>query len=178
MNAMIVALAASAIVGQIQHAGARYADDQLLATPVLNAPNRADDVHRPGFNGRIWRGPVILGPSPRHHPVVEGSPGPLAYGAGPRPHGTVYAHVGHMVISLDPWTRLPDSGFEDLERARNTWLRQRGYVGGVRTFVNDRYAGPRHETRADRSMPKPRATIRIAPEMPVRHGTLRVDAGG
>ncbi|MDX2146695.1 MAG: hypothetical protein SFZ23_04165 [Planctomycetota bacterium] len=114
-----------------------YRSPRRIATIRPYPANRVDDVHRPGFNGRLWIGESFRGGQQTVWPLGWGDPGPEGYGALDNPWQTVYARVDHQVIPLNPWIRIPDTGLQDFERARNEWLRERGYVGGVRTFVND-----------------------------------------
>ena len=74
-------------------------------------------------------------------------------------------------------------GLKRLEAARNFWLKEQGYTGGVRTFVNDLYAWKQaeaktaDETQASTTVPTPRATLTLPADMPIQRRRIRVDAG-
>ena len=121
----LCALLASAAVacGTVPHLGPHYRTDRLLATPALYPANMTDDAHRPGFNGALFRTRPIIGPGHGPYARVYGQPGPEYYGAWGEADQRVYIYVGHLVVSISPWTRIPEEGLEDFERARNDWLR-------------------------------------------------------
>ncbi|MFG0283693.1 MAG: hypothetical protein ACF8R7_04665 [Phycisphaerales bacterium JB039] len=82
------------------------------------------------------------------------------------------AHDGPF-LGTNPFTRAIAKTQERLERARQDWLRDNGYVGGVATFVN---APARAAGAGDSAeLPKPRATIRM-PEGSSGGGNFRVEA--
>lgn len=174
MSAMVVAAAAS--IGQVAYLGESNPDRGLLATPAPYPAGWVDDVRRPGFNGRLWEGRPVIGGMPSVIPCDSGSPGPLAYGGGACRHELAYVRVGHLTVAIDPFERLNDEGLKRLERARQAWLRERGYTGGVRTFVNDVYAyGPAPSAQTSNIVP--RATIELPADMPrIRPGRQQVDA--
>lgn len=109
----------------------------LLATRPPYPYNRADDVRRPGFNGREWIGRPVIGGVDTGYPIGWADPGPAAYGADELDAPRVWVKVGTEAISINPWEEFNEEGLNRLERARNEWLAQHGYVGGVRTFTND-----------------------------------------
>ena len=91
----------------------------------------------------------------------------------------ISVRVNHTPIAISPWNRLDASGLERLELARNEWLRANGYILGVRTFVNPRFA-PADEAQAEEaSMPVPRATIRrhSVPQGPDKMQVMRPVSG-
>jgi hypothetical protein len=175
MDFATIALAASLGLGQVYVGGKCVGEDCLLATCRDYPANMVDGTDRPGFNGRLYlRRPVIGGLQGYH---ASGCDAPATYGAYGFEHELVWARVGHQPIALDPFTQLPRTMVR-LERARATWLRQNGYTGGVRTFVNDAYLyqnvdedGEAHAS----ATPTPRATIKV-PESWRRTPTLRVQA--
>jgi hypothetical protein len=75
-------------------------------------------------------------------------------------------------LGTNPGTRAIEKTQERLERARQQWLRDNGWVGGVATFVN-----PGPDTLGDEATeaPKPRATIRM-PAGSSGGGNFRVEA--
>lgn len=88
----------------------------------------------------------------------------------------------HCGRAVDALTRRPTGvtqGFSsqtarrveaDLGHARNTWLREQGFVGGVRTFRNPVAAG---DTTAE-SAPEPAGWFRRPPELPRTRSTEQV----
>jgi hypothetical protein len=158
-----------------------------IATPAPYPAAMADDVQRPGFNGRVWVS----------RPVIGGQQGPYAsgcscqaerYGAYGNENATVYVRVGGQVIGINAFEPITKNGLRRLEEARNFWLRENGYVGGVRTFVNDAYVKVAEPIARASDSPaparagvstkiEPRATIQLPADMPRRSNRLRVDAG-
>jgi hypothetical protein len=153
-------------------------DHRRLATMAPYPAGRADDVRRPGFNGRLWIGESIVGPHTTSWPLGWGDPGPVGYGGLDDEFARVYARVGQLVVGMTPWIGIHEGGLSDLEDARNEWLKEQGFVGGVRTFVNDAHLDrwTAKDTRpaaaeelltsaagahAAFKMPEPRATITI-----------------
>jgi hypothetical protein len=159
-------------------------DNTRLGRPIAtSAPypaGMADDVHRPGFNGRLWVS----------RPIIGGMQGPYAteesllaerYGGYGDEDSSVYARVGSLVVGINAFESIPQNGLRRFEQARNFWLQEQGYTGGVRTFVNDAYVWrkPDGEPRVEsKAKPEPLATIRVPEDMPRRKNRLRVDAGG
>jgi len=145
-------------------------EGRRLATRAPYPRGRADDVRRPGFNGRLWLGERFIGgetpdwSSPAY--MNWAGPGPTAYGAVGSEMQTVYARVGKLTIGINPWEAFHAEGLGELEAARNEWLKERGYVVGVRTFVNDLYVGNFMGGMAQRSQIVPRATIEMPADMP------------
>jgi hypothetical protein len=188
----LVVVAGTAALGQVDHYmqnghyGGVVRDQRPIATPSLYPPGMADDVRRPGYNGRLWVSRPIMG-SVQQGPyaVDSGTPGTESYGAyGSENDPIVYARVCHLVVGVDPWQTIPQAGYRRYEQARNFWLQEQGYTGGVRTFVNDAYvwksdqaAGEQHASSA-KSDPAPRATIQLPADMPRQRRRIRVDAGG
>lgn len=155
----------------------RDRDSHPLATRPAYPQGRADDVRRPGFNGKEWRGESIVG-GRTTWPQAWRDPGPAAYGAIGDENAVVYARVGDVVVALSPWEY---AGNERLEYARQAWLKENGYVGGVRTFVNDTLRRPESvasaETAAKKSEIVPRAIITVPIDMPrfKSHQEVRAD---
>lgn len=140
--------------------------------------NTVDSTRRPGFNGREWANrPIIGGVDAWAHDC--GNPGPEAYGAWGQCHRTMYVHVGNQVMGMSPWTRVDQETLHRYELARDAWLRRHNYTGGVRTFTNDLYRPEFAGLVAveEASLPTPRATIFLPPDMPLRRPTPMVDAG-
>lgn len=156
-----------------------------LATSPMYPASMADSVHRPGFNGRLHMTRPVMGGHDGPYATVTGNPGADYYGAWGAEHQIVWARAGHLAVGINPWDRIPDAGLGHFERARVTWLRERGYSGGVRTFVND--ASLHHHADAHAStpasaietigpgLPQPRATIHFPDGLPKRP-RFQVDA--
>ncbi len=147
-----------------------------IATPAVYPAGMADDVHRPGFNGRLWLTRPIIGGMQGPYATEEGL---LAerYGGYGSEDATVYARVGSLVVGISAYEPITKNGLRRFEQARNFWLQEQGYTGGVRTFVNDAYVfrkedgSPRAEAPAKA---EPLATIRVPDDMPRRRNRLRV----
>jgi hypothetical protein len=153
-----------------------------IATPAPYPAGLADSVRRDGFNGKLYITRPVMG-------GYDAPPNPEAdqYGAYMDQPQCVRARVGHLVVPIDPYTPWTKQGHRDLEAARNFYLQEQGYTGGVRTFVNDavvframeRAAEQPAEPHADASgkadgLPQPRATFRLAPDAPRQRSRLRV----
>lgn len=144
---MLEVLAIAAVVHAVQPVHPGHSNRYQGTRNIAGCPmpvTRTDDVHRPGFNGRLWHGHAIIGGTPSHHASCA-QPGALAYGA--RDHGqVVLARVGHLSVGISPWQRWNDESFPRYEAARQQWLREQGYTGGVRTLMNDlAHHHPAHE---------------------------------
>jgi hypothetical protein len=163
-------------------------DNTRLGRPIATvAPypeGMADDVHRPGFNGMVWASRPIIGGTQGPYPDGYGHYSEQ-YGAFGNENAAVYVRVGGLVVAVNAFEPIPQNGMRRFEEARNFWLKENGYVGGVRTFVNDAYApkaeaaAPAGETTTVSAKTKiePRATIQLPADMPRRSNRLRVDAG-
>lgn len=139
-----------------------WGNGRSLATPRPYPAGRVDDVNRPGFNGREWIGRPIIGPRTSEWPLDWAAPGPAAYGADEFDGSSVYALVGQTVVAFSPWEAFEGIGLQHLEAARQDWLREQGFTGGVRTFRNEAYNG---RTRIAAHKIEPRATIQLGPEI-------------
>jgi hypothetical protein len=171
LNVAIIALAMAAAAGPIHTPGFSHGGQRSLATPLTYPQGRADSVHRPGFNGRIWIGSITVGPQDGHYASGANDPGAAAYG-GVDVDQRVLARIGTEVVGFSPWTSFSGNGLHRYETARQEWLKEQGYVGGVRTFVNDLYLEKvEHFAQADepaaggRHKIEPRAIIQVAPEV-------------
>lgn len=165
-------MAAAMSLGQVYVGGLCPGEERLLVTPPPYPGNMVDDVHRPGFNGRYYLRRPVIGGMAGPYALARSEQGAEAYGAFGSESEVVWARVNHQPIALDPFTRLP-SGMVLQERARELWLRQHGYTGGVRTHVNDLYVFDGDESEEMASKPTPRATIQV-PESWRRTPTLEV----
>jgi hypothetical protein len=143
---------------------------RLLASPASYPARVADDAHRPGFNGRVFRTRPIVGPG--HGPYLRDEPGPGAgaYGAWGQEGRLIFVRHNHQVLAIRAFERI---GVEPLERSRQAWLRREGYVGGVRTFVTD---APRGTGGQASGLPQPRGIIELSPDAPRQRARPMVDA--
>lgn len=157
-----------------------------LATCPPYPDRRADSVLRPGFNGRLFLTTPIMG-GVDMVPSGCDQPGAEYYGAVDGGQ-TVYLRVGELTVGINPWHQWNDESFPRFEAARQEWLKERGYIGGVRTFVNDANftysAVPTRVVTADDAPAarpageiKPRAIIELPPDMPRFRSRMQVDAG-
>jgi hypothetical protein len=190
MLGSLISVAAVAAVGQVYSVGAPNASDRPIATIAPYPAGMADDVHRPGFNGRMWVSRPIIGGMKGPYPLGWPSPGPEAYGAFDNQDAVVYAKSGHLIVPITPWVRIEPQGLKQLRRAQGFWLREHGYTGGVRTFVNDLYVWdaedvkdvamvePRAEAPAKNgdALPEPVIKFELPAEMPRRRNRIRVEA--
>jgi hypothetical protein len=181
---MIVPIFAIAAMsaGEVPHLGPGN-PNRPIATIAPYPYGMADDVRRPGYNGRLWVSRPILG-AIQQGPYPEGwqAPGPEAYGAFNNQDATTYVRIAHLVVGITPWVGVNKQGLQTYENARQFWLQEQGYTGGVRTFVNDLYlwvpdAKGQEEASAE-VHGGPRATIQLPADMPRQRRRLRVDAGG
>lgn len=174
----------------------------LIETIALAAALTAcDPTNNPGFsvpgsgtrslatpaphyvNGRLWVGRPIIGNVESVHAHSHENPGAAAYGAvddGQR----VYALIGDLAIGISPWQRWENESYPRFEAARDQWLAENGYTGGVRTFVNDaNYVrtidadGDWSQPRMQRREIRPRGVIELPADMPRYRSRMRVDAG-
>lgn len=144
------------------------------------------------YNGRLWISRPMIGVNPEHpqHPLhaqhAHGwrGPGPGAYGADEHDFSSVYAKIGSVVSSFSPWETVRGSGNHSLEAARQKWLAERGYTGGVRTFVNDLYMDryvvvTEHAAASgDTKTVEPRATIHMPIDQPRFKSRMHVQNDG
>ncbi len=168
------AISASAVSAAPNYTGQWSGYNDLLVTPAPHPGNTVDSPAR-AENGRVWHSRPI-----GTHQTVH-SPGAAAYGApASEEDRLIYVRVNHIAVAISPWDSLNENGFEDLEHARNVWLRANGYVQHVRTFVNSRYVQEEEAVATNVSTnPKPRATIRrhSVPKGPSKMQVMRPISG-
>lgn len=168
--------------------GSRFGRDAALVTPAPYPPARTDDAFR-AERSRVWVSTTPVGSRTPTAQRVLGAPGPASYGATANASERapeVLVRIGHTPIAIDPFTRIEGAGsLARLERARNLWLAEQGYVLHVRTHTNGAPRQPAHAqaavTPAEAApanaapLPRPRATIRITPDEPrPRRDRMRV----
>ncbi len=167
IEALVLAAAATAAQPVLPGFGNHYSG-------VQNYAGCAAEV-----NGRIW--------IPDSCCSCE-NPGAAYYGTHDSGQ-TVYARIGHLTIGISPWQQLNDESMPLLEAARQNWLRDHGYTGGVRTFMNDavEVCGEQcatAEVTAEDATPiwkreiKPRMILPMPEDMPALRSRMQVDAAG
>ncbi|TVQ62707.1 MAG: hypothetical protein EA378_05100 [Phycisphaerales bacterium] len=135
----------------------------------------AHSIRQNPTSGRLWVGRDFIGGAERPLPLLRREPGPTAYGAPSADLRLIRARINNSVVGINPWARIHGIGsLETLESARNQWLKENGYTGGVRTFVNPRHresylnspAGRRHALAAYAHQGQHRATPRHPGDRP------------
>lgn len=156
------------------YSGTPRQGERHLATRPPYPERMADDVRRPGANGRHFVSRGFIGdPNGKYEkrwPLAWGDPGPAAYGADEEDSSVAYVRVADTAVSISPWEAVDLAGYQNLERGRQEWLKERGYTGGVRTFTNPVYrrrpADASLASSPRESLPKPRMIIDLPPDMP------------
>lgn len=172
-------LTLTAAVLAVALAGPATREDRALATPRAYPSGRADSVHRPGFNGRLYVTLSTPGPVTTHYATDSLAE---SYGAAGHEDAAVHAVIGQNIVTMSPWVTIDGDGRKNFEKARQQWLKEHNFVGGVRTFVNDAYIAkhlPQHamakaESKPSRGTIEPRAVIQIAPETPRLRSKMQV----
>lgn len=181
---MLTALCVAAAASALGAPNAPWDRQNPLATPRPYPANIVDSTARPGFNGRVWVGREIVGGQPTVWRADWCSPGPARYGAHEYNHATAYVRVNTLAIPISPWCSFTRGGDSVFERGRTQWLRERNYVGGVRTFVHPSRIEHTHAPYAHhwaegshRRHVEPRATIRMSHPV-TRRTPVRVGIDG
>jgi len=164
-----------------------------IAAAVTAAPTNQPGYGRPNsgvthlaecspsrpITGNLWQGQVIIGGMHSASCCGCEEPGPCAYGAR-GVEASVPVQVGQLRVPISPWKRWNDRSYRQFEAARQQWLRENGYVGEVRTFMNDLvYAHHGHEhAQADTTGIDltPKATIVLPADMPRMKSRMQVEA--
>lgn len=152
MSAMLAAVAVVSM-GQFQYLGHAYeaqSPERPIAAPSPIVYDRAMNWSGVEQVGREWHGRTIVGGRMQQMPLAWGSPGPAAYGADEYDFRTLPARVGTVQVAVSPWVEIPRRGsLERMERARQLWLHEQGYVGGTRVFRNPVYDRTDSYAKAD-----------------------------
>ncbi len=152
----------------------RVARDAVLAEQAPYPAGRVDSVHRPEL-GRVWMSRSPIGSRTPIAEQVFPEPGPASYGAAAdHVNDLILVRVNTQLIEINPWERIDNRGLQHLEYARNQWLKEQGWVGGVRTHVNPMHLRDEGDAMYGPSTPTPRATIRLNDEVPRRPYKMRV----
>jgi hypothetical protein len=155
----------------------------VYAFPALNENGHA-------ANGRVYRGVAIIGGLPSA-PSSDLAHAAASYGAAGEQDLRVHAPVEGLfrfqpvdTVEFSPWTPVPaqqaspasdafSRAHQKLARraedARQAWLKDNNYTGGVRTHVNDAAPGTPTTKR-----PEPRGIIELAPEVPAFRSKMHV----
>lgn len=175
LTSVITAVLVTSIVSPAPNA-ALTGRDSLLAEPTPWPTSRVDSPARDGV-GRLWHARTPVG---SRTPIAEQGIdriGPAWFGApAEAAHRPIAVRVGHTPIAVNPWTPIRGSGLDRLRHAQHTWLREQGWILGVRTHVNP----ARYDSRAaDANLPTPRATIErhLDPSAPRFPSRMQVRAG-
>lgn len=152
-----------------------------VATATAYSDRVADSGHRTGYSGRLFFTRPIMGGLENYDTSSNES---QDYGAIDRGQ-TVYVRIGHQSIPISAWTRWNDESFPRFESARQEWLKEHGYVGGVRTFMNDAnfdftatqvlIAGNQPAATPEGGI-QPRGILELSPEMTRFRSRMHVDA--
>jgi hypothetical protein len=154
--------------------------------------------NRAAVNGRIYKGRVIVG----GHEVgakTAAADAAVAYGALGEEGVRVQAQVEGLMrihpvqtVEFSPWTPVQEqqaSPYSDAysrghqkmarraEEARQQWLKDNNYVGGVRTHVNDAVLHNLPQAKPQTTLPAPRGVIEVNPEVPAFKSRMQVNAG-
>ncbi|QYU67797.1 hypothetical protein J4558_23415 [Leptolyngbya sp. 15MV] len=202
LTAIMVSASAIAMHQPCGLACAHACASQWPVARVLTAAGLGVDAAPSSASGRLWVGRIVMGG------VEGGASGSVhaeRYGAADQAGTRVmveveglFAFQKSVVAVIDPWqpqndrsgrrnpytnpfTNAHDALGDRLEAARQQWLKDNGYVGGVRTFVNDAALVGKPKAEADASKSgeriEPRATIQVSPEAVRPARPFRVDAG-
>src|SRR4029434_6191800 len=103
----LVCVVGAAQLGTVHYMNGESNPPRPIATMAAYPPGMADDVRRPGFNGRLWVSRPIMGSMQQGpYPTDWGSPGPEAYGAFDNQDAEVWVRVNHQVVGISAWQRL------------------------------------------------------------------------
>lgn len=174
VSALVVSALMVGATGQVRYAAN---DERPLATPAPYPTNIVDSTERPGFNGQLWIDRAIVGGAPRQWPVGWGEPGPAHYGAPETFAPSVYVRRDVQVIGISPWLAIENENLYPLENARQFWLKEHGYIGGVRTFINPAVRQGVMDAEAPLAI-EPRARFRAPAEAPKIRRRMDVRAPG
>lgn len=139
-------------------------------TPLIAAQKAA--AERAGdnrSNGRPFAGREVSASSSSADPRDSGAA--AAHGAAGSEGAVILVHVGHRyTVAINPFEpvgnlsigdqKMPMEVRKTLEEARQRWLKDNGFTGGVRTFTN---AAAPAEAKSAKDI-KPRGVIELSPE--------------
>lgn len=191
MNTLFAAAALAASLAGPHHSVhtsgyccARFAPAIHNGLLVTAPPEDQTRVYTPGYSsvrGRLWVGDDVKDIASRR--AWRENPGDVAYGAAGAGAEQVQVRVNTHVVSVSAWQKIEGEGWANFERGRQQWLKERGYTGGVRTFVNPKRLramqadGAAHAEAAPGNTPEPSATIRLRKPRDEDGRFKQVDAG-
>jgi len=156
--------------------------------------------HSHAVNGRLWVGMPIIGGADAGR--ADGRAHAAAgYGALDQQGERIVVQVEGLfkfedtaLAEISPWspvviaerranpysnsyTRVHEKMASRIEEARQQWLKDNNFVGGVRTHVNDATLHTAAKVHTDQGgLPEPRATIQLSPDVPRFRSRMRVEA--
>jgi hypothetical protein len=161
--------------------------------PMYSFPSGVDE--HVTVNGRLYRGVPIIG-GLDVGPKNDLARAAAEYGAADQADLRVQSDVEGLfryhpttTVEFSPWTtvmtqknspasdpfsRAHEKVSRRAEEARQQWLKDNNYVGGVRSFVNDAelYAVPAEPKKTQ--LPEPRGVIELSPEVPAFRSRMHV----
>ncbi len=192
MNTLLAAAALAASLAGPQHAvhGSGYTNAPRFAPAIHNGllvtapPEDQTRVYTPGSSsvrGRLWVGDDVKDIASRR--AWRENPGNVAYGAADAGRERVHVRVNTHAVSISAWQQVEGEGWSNFERGRQQWLKERGYTGGVRTFVSPKRlraiqaAGTESAEASHGKTHEPSATIRLRKPREEGGRFKQVDAG-
>jgi hypothetical protein len=156
--------------------------------PVYSFPSDVNDTT--SINGRIYKGVQIIG-GEDNGAKSDMAHAAASYGAAGEEANRVQAEVQGLfrfhptsTVEFSPWSpvatqlnspasdafsRAQQKMANRAEEARQQWLKDNNYVGGVRTFVNE-VGQPKKQGQ----LPEPRGVLQINPEVPAFKSHMHV----
>lgn len=149
------------------------------------------------INGRLWVGRPIIGgiANPVRDRRQDGASRYGAYGEGGdtivvsvdglfqfqsqslaeiRPFESVIDRTDVGNPYSNPYSNGRKAMSRRIEAARQQWLKDNNYVGGVRTFVNDATLLRPAQAQSGAALPEPRGVLELAPDSPRFKSRMRV----
>jgi len=157
---------------------------------VTAPPEDETRVYTPGYSenhARLWVSDDVK--DVRSRRAWRGNPGPVPYGAvGADDLARVQVRVNNQRVSFGAWRAIQGQGWSNLEAGREQWLAERGYTGGVRTFIHpariramqaqsQRASEDQAAADPQGGVPQPSATIRLRKAREAGGVIKQVDAG-
>lgn len=173
----------SGVLARDEQSVLRYNVDHNLFVDVSNLiANQRRQAEREGDNannGRAWSGRDGTNMTERD---ARDTGAASSHGAAGQEDAVILVHVGHRhTAAINPFEpvgdvliegqRLPMETRRKLEDARQRWLRDNGYTGGVRTFTNEHAEPAPKATKIE-----PRGVIELNPEVTKFKSRMQVRA--
>lgn len=185
MRVMLMALAASGCLAQVAVAQTHCSKSRTSAHGSYWTAGSVQCFRARPVSGLEWTSRAIQGDQEMPNRRLSRNPGPAYYGAAEDDCSVIYVRVGFETAAIDPWTRIGrGEAPAHFEQARQRWLKDRGYVGSVRTFTNPAPAAVEgEEIQEAKGLPQPRGIIQIregvkkkAPRFEVNAKPIRIMA--